>query len=61
MNGIGATATSVSGTLTLSMIPSATTKLTRLSATIGMNVRNICTERMSLLAREMSWPDCTRS
>ena len=61
MNGIGATATSVSGTLTLSMIPSATTKLTRLRLTIGMKVRNSCTERMSLLAREMSWPDCTRS
>ena len=61
MNGIGATATSVSGTLTFSMMPSATTKLTRLRLTIGMKVRNICTERMSLLAREMSWPDCTRS
>ena len=54
MNGIGATATSVSGTLMLSMIASATTKLTRLRLTIGMKVRNICTERMSLLAREMS-------
>ena len=59
MNGIGATATSVSVTLTFSMIARATTKLTRLSATIGMNVRNSCTERMSLLAREISWPDCT--
>ena len=61
MNGIGATATSVSGTLTFSMITRATTKLTRLRLTIGMKVRNSCTERMSLLAREMSWPDCTRS
>ena len=54
MKGMGATATRVSGTLTLSMIPSATTKLVRLSVTIGMKVRNICTDRMSLLAREMS-------
>ena len=61
MKGMGATATRVSGTLTLSMIPSATTKLVRLSATIGMNVRNIWTERMSLLAREISCPVCTRS
>ncbi len=61
MNGIGSTATTVSGTLTLSMIPSATTKLARLNETMGMKVRNICTERMSLLAREMSCPDCTRS
>ena len=28
---------------------------------IGANVMYIWTERMSELAREMSWPDCTRS
>ena len=27
----------------------------------GAKVMYICTERMSELAREMSWPDCTRS
>ena len=54
MNGIGTTATSVSGTLMFSMIASAMPKLTRFRLTIGMKVRNSCTERMSLLAREMS-------
>ena len=43
------------------MNTSATTKLTRLSDTRGAKVRNICTDRMSEFAREMSWPDCTRS
>ncbi len=28
---------------------------------IGAKVMYICTDRMSELAREMSWPDCTRS
>ena len=54
MNGIGATATSVSGTLTLSMIAERHDEADEAQATIGMKVRNICTERMSLLAREMS-------
>jgi hypothetical protein len=43
------------------MMTSATPNPAKVSATIGMNVRKSCTDRMSLLAREMSWPDCTRS
>ena len=39
----------------------ATTKLSSDIAMSGAKARNICTERMSELAREMSWPDCTRS
>ena len=60
-NGIVASATSVRPTWIVNMKTSATAKLTRLSATSGAKVRNICTDRMSEFAREMSWPDCTRS
>ena len=61
MNGNVATATKVRPTWIDSISTSATTKLTRLSEINGANVRNICTERMSELAREISWPACTRS
>jgi hypothetical protein len=60
-NGSGSRATTASGTCTASMRPKANRKLTTCSTISGANVRNICTERMSELAREMSCPDCTRS
>ena len=60
-NGIVERATIVRPTWIENMKTSATTKLRRLSATSGAKVRNICTDRMSEFAREMSCPDCTRS
>ena len=39
----------------------ATPKLIICRPMSGANVRNICTDRMSLLARLMSWPLWTRS
>ncbi len=53
-NGIVASATSVRPTWIVNMKTKATAKLTRLSATSGAKVRNICTDRMSEFAREIS-------
>ena len=61
VNGTTAMATIASRRSIDTMIATATTKLMMLRATSGANVRNSCTERMSEFAREMSWPDCTRS
>ena len=43
------------------MTAKATTKLSSDIPIRGRERRTICTERMSELAREMIWPDCTRS
>ena len=56
-----AMATKASGTLIESMKPKATTAIEHWTRINGAKVRYICTERMSELAREISWPDCTRS
>ena len=61
MNGIDAMATNASGTLMESMKPNATIAMEHCTRIMGANVRYICTERMSELAREISCPDCTRS
>ena len=39
----------------------ATTAIEHWTMMFGPKVRYICTERMSELAREISWPDWTRS
>ncbi len=54
-------ATSVSGTLTESMNPIAKVNVSVVIEMSGAKVRNICTERMSELAREITCPDCVRS
>ena len=54
-------ATRAKGTLMASMYPKATTAMEHCTRIIGAKVRYIWTERMSELARLMSWPDCTRS
>ena len=59
--GMVAMATKARGTLIDSMKPKATTAMQHCTRIIGAKVMYICTERMSELAREMSWPDCTRS
>ena len=61
MNGMDAMATKASGTLMESMKANATKAMEHCTRIMGAKVRYICTERMSELAREMSWPDCTRS
>ena len=61
MKGIAAMATKASGTLMESMKAKATSAMEHCTRIMGANVRYICTERMSELAREISWPDCTRS
>jgi hypothetical protein len=48
-------------TLMESMKPNATTAMEHWTRMEGAKVMYICTERMSELAREMSWPDWTRS
>ncbi len=45
----------------VSITTSATTKLSSDMAISGEKAMTICTERMSELAREMIWPDWTRS
>ena len=47
--------------LTDSMKARASTNDSPVRVMSGAKARNICTDRMSALAREMSWPDCTRS
>ncbi len=54
-------ATKASGTLIDSMKPKATTAMLHWTRIMGANVMYICTDRMSELAREISWPDWTRS
>ena len=61
MNGMDAMATKASGTLMESMNAKATNAMEHCTRIIGANVRYICTERMSELAREISCPDWTRS
>ena len=51
----------VSGMLIVSMMAKATMNPTKRTEMFGANARNIWTARMSELAREMSWPVCTRS
>ena len=60
-NGITDMATRASGTLIESMKQKATIPMQHCTRISGANVAYICTERMSELAREMSWPDWTRS
>ena len=47
--------------LMLSMKPKARTPMQHWTTMSGANVEYICTLRMSLLARLISWPDWTRS
>ena len=54
-------ATKARATLIESMKPKATRAMLHCTRIIGAKVMYICTERMSELAREMSWPDWTRS
>ena len=56
-----AMATKARGTLIESMTPKAMTAIEHWTRISGANVMYIWTERMSELAREMSWPDWTRS
>ena len=49
------------GTLMDSMKMKATTAIEHCTRIMGAKVMYIWTERMSELAREISWPDCTRS
>ena len=51
----------VKGVLIVSMMTKATMNPTNRTEMFGANARNICTARMSELAREISWPVCTRS
>ena len=50
-----------SGTLIDSMKPKAITAIEHCTRISGANVMYIWTERMSELARLISWPDWTRS
>ena len=59
--GIVAMATKARGTLIDSMKPKATRALLHWTRIMGAKVMYIWTERMSEFAREMSWPDWTRS
>ena len=61
MKGMDTIATSASGTLMESMKQKATMAIEHCTRIIGAKVRYICTERMSEFAREISWPDWTRS
>ncbi len=61
MNGIATIATRASTTLIESMKPKATTATRHCTRIDGPKIRYICTARISELAREISWPDCTRS
>ncbi len=54
-------ATSVRGTFTESMKPMASVNVSVVIEISGANVRNICTERMSEFAREITCPDWVRS
>ena len=54
-------ATRVSHTWIESMNPRAAANITIVIEIMGPNTRNIWTERMSELAREMTWPDWVRS
>ena len=56
-----AMATKASGTLMVSMTQKAMTAIEHWTRISGAKVMYIWTERMSELAREMSWPDWTRS
>ena len=56
-----AMATKARGTLIDSMKMKATTAMEHWTRMDGAKVMYIWTERMSELAREISWPDCTRS
>ena len=56
-----AMATKARGTSIESMKPKATMAMEHWTRIDGAKVMYIWTERMSQLAREMSWPDCTRS
>ena len=60
-NGIVDIATNANGTLIDSMYPKATTAIAHWTRIEGPNVRYIWTDRISELAREISWPDWTRS
>ena len=59
--GRAATATNVRPTWIEAMTAKATTKLSSDIPIRGAKAATIWTERMSELAREMIWPDCTRS
>ena len=48
---------SANAQLMLSMNPNATTPMKHCTMMSGANIEYICTLRMSLLARLMSWPD----
>ena len=56
-----AMAMKASGTLIDSMKPKAITAIEHCTRISGANVMYIWTERMSELARLISWPDWTRS
>lgn len=55
------TATMARGRCTEAISAKAQTKVIIEITTVGANDRNICTERMSEFALEMSWPLCMRS
>ena len=59
--GIVAIAIKAKGTLMANMNPKATTPMAHCTMIKGANVAYIWTDRISELAREMSWPDCERS
>ncbi len=61
VSGITARATRVRPTWIDAISTTATAKLTSCRVSSGANVQNICTERMSELAREISCPACTVS
>ncbi len=53
--------TNASCTLIDNISANASTATLHDTRMLGAKARYICTERMSEFAREMSWPDCTRS